>query len=77
MLDAERTDDLTALQLKLLVNGFKLLKVGGCLVYSTCSLTVAQNEDVVEKFLSQYPAAGTSLVFSNLWLLISTVIVLL
>ncbi|XP_051135062.1 rRNA (cytosine-C(5))-methyltransferase NOP2C [Andrographis paniculata] len=57
VLDAERTDDLTALQLKLLTNGFKLLKVGGSLVYSTCSLTVAQNEDVVEKFLSQNASA--------------------
>ncbi|XP_073298648.1 uncharacterized protein [Primulina huaijiensis] len=53
VLDAERTDDITVLQLKLLTNGFRLLKVGGFLVYSTCSLTVAQNEDVVEQFLSQ------------------------
>ncbi|KAK1348248.1 hypothetical protein POM88_054966 [Heracleum sosnowskyi] len=37
--------------LLLLTNGFKLLKVGGYLVYNTCSLTVAQNEDVVEQFL--------------------------
>ncbi|KAL6959929.1 hypothetical protein U1Q18_040079 [Sarracenia purpurea var. burkii] len=53
VLNAERTDDLTILQLQLLTNGFRLLKVGGALVYSTCSLTVAQNEDVVEQFLSQ------------------------
>lgn len=52
VLDAERTDDLTVLQFRLLTNGFNLLKVGGYLVYSTCSLTCAQNEDVVEKFLS-------------------------
>ncbi|XP_057796199.1 multisite-specific tRNA:(cytosine-C(5))-methyltransferase trm4b [Salvia miltiorrhiza] len=57
VLDAERTDDLTVLQLKLLINGFRLLKVGGSLVYSTCSLTVAQNEDVVERFLSEYASA--------------------
>ncbi|QCD82079.1 ribosomal RNA small subunit methyltransferase B [Vigna unguiculata] len=53
VLDAERTDDLHALQLNLLSNGFRLLKAGGSLVYSTCSLTVAQNEDVVEQFLKE------------------------
>ncbi|CAA6657893.1 unnamed protein product [Spirodela intermedia] len=57
VLDAPRTDNLTQLQLKLLTNGFRLLKAGGSLVYSTCSLTVAQNEDVVERFLSENPSA--------------------
>ncbi|KAK9067406.1 hypothetical protein SSX86_014734 [Deinandra increscens subsp. villosa] len=57
VLDAERTDDLAVLQFQLLTNGFKLLKVGGYLVYSTCSLTYAQNEDVVQKFLSLNPCA--------------------
>lgn len=60
VLDAERTDSLTALQLQLLSNGFRLLKVGGSLVYSTCSLTVAQNEEVVGKFLLQNSSAGKS-----------------
>ncbi|KAJ7953137.1 S-adenosyl-L-methionine-dependent methyltransferase superfamily protein [Quillaja saponaria] len=54
VLDAERTDSLSILQLKLLSNGFRLLKGGGSLIYSTCSLTVAQNEDVVEQFLRNY-----------------------
>ncbi|RYR27343.1 hypothetical protein Ahy_B01g051394 isoform B [Arachis hypogaea] len=40
-------------RLSLLHNGFRLLKVGGSLVYSTCSLTLAQNEDVVEHFLKE------------------------
>ncbi|XP_009614511.1 rRNA (cytosine-C(5))-methyltransferase NOP2C isoform X1 [Nicotiana tomentosiformis] len=57
VLDAERTDDLTVLQLQLLINGFRLLRVGGVLVYSTCSLTFAQNEDVVERFLSANTSA--------------------
>ncbi|KAK3183769.1 hypothetical protein Dsin_031055 [Dipteronia sinensis] len=57
VLDAERTDSLTNLQLKLLTNGFGLLKVGGSLVYSTCSLTVAQNEDVVDQFLKENASA--------------------
>ncbi|KAK7360212.1 hypothetical protein VNO77_02194 [Canavalia gladiata] len=57
VLDADRTDNLYALQLNLLTNGFSLLKVGGSLVYSTCSLTVAQNEDVVEQFLKENETA--------------------
>ncbi|KAK3120959.1 hypothetical protein QOZ80_8BG0644000 [Eleusine coracana subsp. coracana] len=57
VLDAERTDNLFDLQLRLLTNGFKLLKTGGSLIYSTCSLTVAQNENVVQKFLSMHPLA--------------------
>ncbi|KAL6516273.1 hypothetical protein OROGR_019578 [Orobanche gracilis] len=58
VLNAERTDkDVTVVQLKLLTNGFRLLKVGGYLVYSTCSLTVAQNEHVVQQFLSEHVSA--------------------
>lgn len=57
VLNAQRIDNLNVLQLLLLTNGFKLLKVGGYLVYSTCSLTVAQNEDVVEQFLLQNSSA--------------------
>ncbi|KAK4260666.1 hypothetical protein QN277_003752 [Acacia crassicarpa] len=45
------------MQLSLLTNGFRLLKVGGSLVYSTCSLTTAQNEDVVEQFLKENVSA--------------------
>uniref|UniRef100_A0A0D9VFH9 SAM-dependent MTase RsmB/NOP-type domain-containing protein n=1 Tax=Leersia perrieri TaxID=77586 RepID=A0A0D9VFH9_9ORYZ len=57
VLDAERTDNLLGLQLRLLTNGFKLLKTGGSLVYSTCSLTVAQNENVVQQFLCKHSSA--------------------
>lgn len=57
VLDANRIQNLTALQLTLLTNGFRLLKVGGSLVYSTCSLTISQNEAVVEQFLSRNPSS--------------------
>lgn len=52
VLDHDRLVSMTNLQLQLLRNGFRLLKPGGTLVYSTCSFTIAQNEEVVEKFLA-------------------------
>ncbi|XP_062195528.1 rRNA (cytosine-C(5))-methyltransferase NOP2C-like isoform X2 [Phragmites australis] len=68
VLDAERSDNLLHLQLRLITNGFKLLKTGGSLVYSTCSLTVAQNENVVQQFLSTHPSADLQKIDSaNNW----------
>ncbi|MBA0851052.1 hypothetical protein Goshw_012202, partial [Gossypium schwendimanii] len=59
--------------LKLLRNGFRLLKVGGLLVYSTCSLTVAQNEDIVEQFLKENASAENNLFIAALQPRISAV----
>jgi 16S rRNA C967 or C1407 C5-methylase (RsmB/RsmF family) len=50
-LDLERLNSLQSLQRNLLNNGFRLLKKGGVLVYSTCSFCKKQNEDVVFWFL--------------------------
>lgn len=52
----ERVRRLSELQLKLLVGAIKMLKVGGELVYSTCTLTVEENELVMDKILNKYPA---------------------
>ena len=54
---AERCASLIELQAALLRNGFGRLRRGGVLVYGTCSLTKAQNEDIVEAFLRDEPAA--------------------
>ncbi|KAI8874051.1 S-adenosyl-L-methionine-dependent methyltransferase [Ramicandelaber brevisporus] len=40
-----------ALQRRLLDHGWKMLKEGGVLVYSTCSLTRGQNEDIIASFM--------------------------
>ncbi|KAG0088272.1 hypothetical protein BGZ92_006425 [Podila epicladia] len=48
----DRLDSLADLQRNLLMNGFRLTKAGGIVVYSTCSLSRAQNEDVVAWFLA-------------------------
>lgn len=45
------------LQFGLLSNGFALLKPGGTLVYSTCSMMRGQNEDVVKRLLDAAPNA--------------------
>ena len=42
---------LSILQLKILKNVSKYLKIGGCMIYSTCSLEKEENWNVIEKFL--------------------------
>ena len=51
----ERVRRLSELQLKLLVSAIKMLKPGGEIVYSTCTLTVEENEAVIDKILNKYP----------------------
>ncbi|KAL4156169.1 hypothetical protein PRNP1_005201 [Phytophthora ramorum] len=45
------------LQHGLIRNGFSLLRPGGTMIYSTCSLSVKQNEDIVSSFLQDEPRA--------------------
>lgn len=51
----EHAKRLSELQLKLLISAIKMLKVGGELVYSTCTLTVEENELLIDKILRKYP----------------------
>eukprot|EP00397_Hematodinium_sp_SG-2012_P060373 GEMP01078540.1.p1 GENE.GEMP01078540.1~~GEMP01078540.1.p1 ORF type:complete len:111 (+),score=18.88 GEMP01078540.1:756-1088(+) len=48
----EKEEELLQLQYALLSNGFKQLRPGGALVYSTCSFSTAQNEDLVRRFVN-------------------------
>lgn len=43
------------LQWRLAQTAYKLLSVGGVLVYSTCTTTFEENEGMVEKILNEYP----------------------
>lgn len=52
---AESIRDLPSLQLKILENGARYVKKGGVLVYSTCTLLSAENEDNVTAFLTLHP----------------------
>jgi len=60
----ERAKNLGELQLKLLVAAIKMLKPGGEIVYSTCTLTVEENELVINKVLNKYPVEVTDIKLS-------------
>eukprot|EP00997_Jenningsia_sp_PLL12_P009655 NODE_665_length_1529_cov_65.807432_g545_i0.p1 GENE.NODE_665_length_1529_cov_65.807432_g545_i0~~NODE_665_length_1529_cov_65.807432_g545_i0.p1 ORF type:complete len:387 (-),score=86.86 NODE_665_length_1529_cov_65.807432_g545_i0:219-1379(-) len=53
----EAAEQLVELQRALLSNGYKLLRPGGTLVYSTCSFQERQNEGVVRHLLETEPEA--------------------
>lgn len=50
----EDIKSLAELQWELLVNAADLVKPGGVLVYSTCSVEKEENDQIVDKFLEQY-----------------------
>lgn len=49
-------DDLPDLQYRILEQSSHMVKPGGVLQYSTCTLNPAENEAVVEHFLAEHPA---------------------
>ncbi|MBU2585871.1 MAG: NOL1/NOP2/sun family putative RNA methylase, partial [Bacteroidetes bacterium] len=51
----KRLDRLTEIQFRLLVAAAKVLKIGGELVYSTCTTTLEENELLISKFVNKYP----------------------
>lgn len=55
--DGTKLAKLVDLQKRLIQSGFTLLRPGGVLVYSTCSLATEQNEDVVSWLLQTYDEA--------------------
>lgn len=50
-----RVERLQELQMRLLISAIKMAKVGGEIVYSTCTLSVEENEMVIDKILLKYP----------------------
>jgi 16S rRNA (cytosine1407-C5)-methyltransferase len=51
----ERAGKLGDLQLRLLIAAIKMAKIGGEIVYSTCTLTIEENELIMNKVLDKYP----------------------
>jgi 16S rRNA C967 or C1407 C5-methylase (RsmB/RsmF family) len=55
--DPTKLAELVELQRRLIASGYRLLKDGGTLVYSTCSLSEDQNENVVRWLLQNHEDA--------------------
>lgn len=53
--DFNEFENLPQIQYKILNNAKKYLKKGGRLLYSTCTLRKAENEEIVERFLKENP----------------------
>lgn len=51
------SDRYVTLALTCIILGYRMLRQGGALVYSTCSFARRQNEDVVQAFLQSQPTA--------------------
>ncbi len=53
--DSHSLDELQEIQQKLLENAYPILKKGGNMVYSTCTLNKKENEKQIQAFLSRHP----------------------
>lgn len=53
--DSEDINRLTNIQTRLINNAAKLVKPGGILVYSTCTIEPEENFEIVKKFLEEHP----------------------
>lgn len=53
--DSAVLDEVAKIQMKLLENGYYLLKKGGKMVYSTCTLNKKENEKMVDSFIAKHP----------------------
>ena len=51
----KHADRIADLQTRLIVSAVKMVKSGGEIVYSTCTLTVEENELIINKVLKNYP----------------------
>lgn len=56
-MDPDRISTVAKLQCDLMKQGWHMLKKGGTMVYSTCSLSIRQNEENVAWFLIEFKDA--------------------
>ncbi|WKZ69064.1 MAG: RsmB/NOP family class I SAM-dependent RNA methyltransferase [Melioribacteraceae bacterium] len=53
--NTNQVDKIANLQLRMLISAIKMAKVGAEIVYSTCTMTVEENEFIINKVLQNYP----------------------
>jgi len=58
-------NSLANLQYHLLVSAIKATKVNGVIVYSTCSISPEENEEIIDKILNEYPVKIEKIPFSS------------
>jgi 16S rRNA (cytosine1407-C5)-methyltransferase len=51
----ERMSKIAAMQMAIITSALKMVKVGGEIVYSTCTMTVEENEMIINHILNKYP----------------------
>ena len=54
---AKKMEKLSKLQYQLMVSAIKSLKIGGEIVYSTCSVAPEENELMIERIIKKYPVS--------------------
>jgi 16S rRNA (cytosine1407-C5)-methyltransferase len=57
----ERVNNITPVQYSILTAAVKMVKTGGEIVYSTCTLTVEENEIIINQILDKYPVEVTDI----------------
>lgn len=53
----EKVEECVSIQKELIRDGFDMLKEGGMLIYSTCTFTKRENEDIINDFINEYQNA--------------------
>ncbi len=53
----EKLEECASIQREIIRDGFDMLKEGGILIYSTCTFSKRENEDIINNFLKDYQSA--------------------
>ena len=53
----EKVEECVGIQKEIIRDGYDMIRNGGMLIYSTCTFTRRENEEIIEDFLSEYPDA--------------------